>query len=82
MLSVFEILFLFWLVVMSLSSSWDDMDVHVNFFANDVWTDEDDITGSLSVGVDLFDQLYLKELPISLPMAKISSIKRKNEKWG
>ena len=58
------------------------MDVHIKFFADDVWADEDDIIGSLSVGVDIFDRLYLKELPISLPMVKISTIKRKYEKWG
>ena len=60
MLSVFEILFLFWFVVMSLLSRWDKMDVYVELLADDVWAAEDDITGSLSVGVDIFDGLYLK----------------------
>ena len=67
---------------MSLSSSWDDMDVHIKIFADDVWSAEDDITGSLSVGMDISDQIYLKERPISLPMVKISTIERKYEKWG
>ena len=58
MSSVFEVLFLFWLVKMSLLSNWDDMDVCVELLANDVWAAEDDKTGFLSVGVDIFDQLY------------------------
>ena len=58
------------------------MDVHVELLADDVWSAENDITGSLSVGVDIFDCLYLKERPISLPMVQISTIKRKYEKWG
>ena len=36
------------------------MDVRVKLFADDVWADEDDKTGFLSVGVDMFNQLYLK----------------------
>ena len=53
---------------MSLLSSWDDMDVPVELLVDDVWTAEDDRTGFLSVGVDIPDQLYLKERPISLIM--------------
>ena len=60
MSSVFEMLFLFWFVVISLLSRWDDMNFHVKLLADDVWETEDDITGSLSVGVDIFDLLYLK----------------------
>ena len=41
---------------------------------------EDDKTGLLSVGVDIFDRLYLKEQPIYLPMVPMSTIKRKYEK--
>ena len=55
---VFEMLFLFWFLVMYLLSSWDEMDVHVELFVDDVWAAEDDKTGSLSVGVDIFDWLY------------------------
>ena len=36
------------------------MDVRVKLLADDVWAAEDDKTGFLSVGVDIFDQLYLK----------------------
>ena len=80
--SIFEMLFLLWFAVMSLLSSWDEMDVHVELLADDVWAAEDDKTGFLSVGVDIFDQLYLKERPISLPMVQISTIKRKYMKRG
>ena len=59
MSSIFETFFLFWLLVMSLLSSWDDMDVHVKLLADDVWAAEDDKTGFFSVEVDIFDQLYL-----------------------
>ena len=61
-------LLLFWFVVMYLLSSWDEMDVGIKLLADDVWADEDDKTGFLSVGVDIFDQLYFWERPISLPM--------------
>ena len=80
--SVFEMLFLPWFVVMSLLSIWYDMDVRVELLADDVWAAEYDITGSLSVEFDSFDQFYLKERPISLPMVQISTIKWKFEKWG
>ena len=58
------------------------MDVRVKLFADDVWADEDDKTGFLSVVVDILYQLYLKEQPISLPMVQMSTIKRNYEKWG
>ena len=58
MSSVCEVLFLFWFVVMSLLSRWDDMDGGIELLADDVWAAEDDKTGFLSVGVDIFDQLY------------------------
>ena len=67
---------------MSLLSSWDEMDVRVKLLADYVWVAEDYKTCFLSVGVDIFDQLYLKELPISLPMVTMSTIKRKYDKWG
>ena len=53
------------------------MNVCVELLTDDVWAAEDDKTGFLSVGVDVFDQLYLKELPISLPMVPMSIIKQK-----
>ena len=57
------------------------MDVRVELLADDVWAAEYDKTGFLSLGVNIFDQLYLKERPISLPMVKISTTKLKYEKW-
>ena len=75
-------LLLFWLVVISLLSSWDEMDVRVELLANYEWAAEDDKIGLLSVGVHIFDQLYLKERPISVPMVPMSTIKQKYEKWG
>ena len=42
-------------LVMYLLWRWDDMDVHVDILADDVWAADDNITGSLSVGVDIFD---------------------------
>ena len=52
------------------------MDVHVELLTDDIWASEDDKTGFLSVGVYIFDRLYLKERPISLPMVPMST---KNE---
>ena len=66
---------------MSLLSRWDDMVVGIKLIADDVWSAEDYKTGFLSVGVDIFDWLYLKEQPISLPMVTMSTIKRKYDKW-
>ena len=57
MSSVFEGLFLFWLLVMSLLSSWEEIDVRVGLLADDVQEAEDDKTGFLSVGMDTFDRL-------------------------
>ena len=45
----------------------------------DEWFAEDDNTGFLSVGLDIFYQLYLKERPIYLPMVPMSAI---NTKYG
>ena len=56
---IFEVLLLFWFVVMSVLSSWDEMDVRVELLADNVWSAEDDRTGFLSIGVDISDQLYL-----------------------
>ena len=58
MSSVFEVLFLFWFVVMPLLSRWDDMGGGIKLLADDVWAAEDDRTGILSVGVDIFDRSY------------------------
>ena len=56
------------------------MNVRVKLLADDVLAAEDDKTGFLSVGVDIFDRLYLKLRPISLPMVPMSTIKRKYDK--
>ena len=66
MSSVFEMLFLFWFVVIYLLSSWDKMDVPVKLLAYYAWAAEDDKTGFLNVGVDCFGLLYFKRRPISL----------------
>ena len=80
--SVFKVLFLFWFVVMSLLSNRDDMNICVESLADDVCAAEDDKTGLLSVGANIFDQLYLKERPTYLTMVPMSTIKRKYEKLG
>ena len=66
---------------MSLFSSWDEMDVPVELLADGAWASENDKIGFLSVGVDIFDQLYLKEWPISLPMVTMGTNKRIYDKW-
>ena len=81
MSSVCKVLFLFWFLVMYLLSRWDDMDSGIELLADDVWAAEDDKTGFLSVGVDIFDRLYFQEPPIFLPMVPISTIRRKYEIW-
>ena len=60
MSSVFEMLSLFWFVVMSLSSSWDKMDVHVKLLADGVWSAEDDMIVSLSAGVDISESIIFE----------------------
>ena len=58
--SVFEMPDVFWIAVLYLFSSWYDIIVCVKLVVYDVWFAEDDNTGFLSVGVDIFDRLYLK----------------------
>ena len=74
--SVFDISDVFWISVLSSFSSWDDIIVRVKLLVYDVWFAEDDKTGFLSVGVDRFDRLYLKEQPISVLVVTMSSIKQ------
>ena len=59
MSSIFEMLFLFWLVVMCLLSSLDRIDVFVKLLADDVWEVKYYKTVLLSIGVDSFDQSCL-----------------------
>ena len=56
------------------------MDVRVELPADDVLAAENDKTYFLSVEVDSFDRLYLKEQPISLTMMQISTKNRKYDK--
>ena len=58
--SVFEIYVVFWIAVLSLLSNWDDIIVRVKLVVYDVWSTKEDRIGFLSVGVDIFDRLYLK----------------------
>ena len=74
---VFDVLLLFWFVVISLLSSWDEMDVPVELLPYNVWTAEYDKTVFFSVRVDSFDPLYLKEWSIYFRMVTMSTIKRK-----
>ena len=60
MSSVFLVLFLFLLVTMYLLSSWEEIYVRVKLLEYDVWEAEDDKTGFLSAGGDIFDQIFLK----------------------
>ena len=55
---VFEMSNVLWITVQSLFSSWDDIIVFDKLLVYDVWFSEDDNTGFLSVGVDIFDWLY------------------------
>ena len=50
------------------------MDATFKILAYNVWAAEDDKTGFLSVGVNIFDRLYLKEQHIFLAMVPMSTI--------
>ena len=80
MSSIFDALFLFRFVVLSLLSSWDDMDVCVELLAYYVWAAEDNKRGFLSVGGNSFDRIYLKKRPISLPMVTMITIEQNTRK--
>ena len=58
------------------------MDVPFELLADNVWAAGDDKTCLLSDEVDILDQVFLKEWPISLPMVPMSTPKRKYDKWG
>ena len=73
---VFEMSVMFWIAVLYSFSSWYDITVRVKLLVYDVWFTKYYKTGFLCVGVDIFDQLYLKERPISLPMVTMSSIQQ------
>ena len=54
-----EMFLLFRFVVMSLLSSWDEIDFCVELLADDVWSDQEK-TGSLSVAVDCFELIVFE----------------------
>ena len=72
--SVFNISDVFWIVILSSFSSWDDINVCDELVVSYLWFAEDDNAGFLSVVVGIFDQLYLQELPIPFPMVPMSTI--------
>ena len=82
MSSIFEMLFLFWLVVMCLLSSLDDIYACVKLVADNVWEAEYDKTGCLGFRVDSFDRLFLQKRPILLPMGQNSNENLKHDKQG
>ena len=61
MSSLFDMLFLLWLVVMCLLSSLDEIVVRVELLANDVWEADDYKPGFLSVWVDIFDISFIND---------------------
>ena len=50
---------MFWIAVLSSFSSWDDIIVCDRLVVYYVWFAVDDNTGFLSVGVGIFDRLYI-----------------------
>ena len=56
---VFKISDVFWIAILSSFSSWDDKFFYDKLVVYDVWFAEDDNTGLLSVGVGIFNRLYL-----------------------
>ena len=50
---------MFWIAILPSFSIWDDIKVCDKLVVYDILFAEDDNTGFLSVGVDVFDQLYL-----------------------
>ena len=68
--SIFDMLFLFWLVVMCLLSSLYKINICVESLAYYVWEADDDKLGFLSVVVNSFDRLFLYKRPMSFPTTK------------
>ena len=71
MSSVFEVLFLYWFVVIFLLSIWDEIDVPVELFSDDALAAEDDKTGFLNVGVDFSVGSICKEDQYTSPWCKL-----------
>ena len=81
---VFDMFFLFWLVVICLFgilSNLDEIGVRLELLADGVWEADDDKPSFLSVRVDSFDQLYLYKRPMSFSMAENGNKNRKYDKW-
>ena len=81
MSSDFEKMFLFLLIVISLLSGLDKIDVRIELLADDVWESEDDKTSFFNVGVDNFDRSFFVKRPISFPMVQNSTDNQKYDKW-
>ena len=64
---------------MSLLSNWDEIDAGVELLTDDVWSAEDDKTGFLSVEVNSFDRLYLKNNQFTFPWYKLVLKKKKRK---
>ena len=56
---VFNISDVFWTVIVSSFSSWDDIKVYDKLVVYDIWFSEDDNIDFLSDEVVIFDRLYL-----------------------
>ena len=57
---------------MYLLSSWAEIYVRVELLADGVWETEDNKTGFLSVGVNIFDQLFLKNDQFPCPWWRLA----------
>ena len=69
---------------MSLLSSWDEIYVRVELLSDDIWEAEDNKTVFLSIGFDIFNQLFLKNDQFPCPWCKLL-LKNENiineDKW-
>ena len=56
------------------------MDYRAELYADNAWEAEDDKTSFFNVGFNCFDQLHLKERPISFPIVHIRTKTQKYDK--
>ena len=75
-------LILFWLLVIYLLSSLDEIDVRVELPADDVWEADGDKPGFLSVGVDSLNWLFWYKRTMSFPIVENNNKNQKYDKWG
>ena len=73
--------FLFWLVVMCLLSSLEEIYFCVQLLADYVWESEEDKTGFLSVGADSFYLLCVQKQPMPFSIVQNSNKNLKYDKW-